>query len=167
MQLRGRVAIVTGAGHGLGRALAEGLAAAGAYVALVDRDGAAARAVAQGLPGDTFGTTADVAHPEALARLVAHVEQRLGPIDVYCSVGARADVRTHRLAAAEVLPTMAQRHRGYFLAGEGAAPGVAELVRGLAAEYAGAGVVVEGPVDAGAARAVLGRMARVWAPTGP
>jgi len=130
MELAGAVAIVTGGGSGIGRALCERFAREGAAVAVIDRDGDAARQVAAGL-GETFAAGVDVTDEEAVTRLVAQVEQRLGPIDVYCSnagisrgtgLGGGEDWETswqvhvlaHVYAARVVLPTMARRGRGHF-----------------------------------------------------
>lgn len=80
MELRGRGAIVTGAGSGLGAATAAALAAAGARVAVVDRDEGRAREVAERLGGAAFAfDVADAAAAErALPELVAAVgEPRL------------------------------------------------------------------------------------------
>ncbi|MDQ6648629.1 MAG: SDR family oxidoreductase [Actinomycetota bacterium] len=130
MKLAGAVAIVTGGGSGIGRALCERFAHDGAQVAVVDRDGEAARAVADGL-GSSFGAGADVTDEAAVTRLVAQVEQRLGPIDIYCSNAGvsrgqglgddddwarswQVHVLAHVYAARAVLPTMARRRRGHF-----------------------------------------------------
>jgi NAD(P)-dependent dehydrogenase (short-subunit alcohol dehydrogenase family) len=131
MKLQHAVAMVTGGGSGIGRALCQRLAAEGARVVSADLDGAAARAVAESLPGEAIGVGLDVTDESALERTVAMVEQRLGPIDVYCSnagvargwrLGDDADwsaswevhVLAHVYAARAVLPTMAGRGHGQF-----------------------------------------------------
>src|SRR3954468_3398124 len=87
MDVAGRVAIVTGAATGIGRALAERLAAEGATgVAVVDLDGNRAREVAAALPaGIGLGLEADVADEAAVRGAVAAAEAKFGPIDVCCA----------------------------------------------------------------------------------
>ncbi len=83
MDLAGRVVAVTGAARGIGRALAEAARARGATVAILDRDGAGAAAVAARLGGS--GYALDVADPGAVADTIARVEAELGPIALYGS----------------------------------------------------------------------------------
>jgi 3-oxoacyl-[acyl-carrier protein] reductase len=68
--LSGRVALVTGAGAGIGAAVAARLAEEGMLVAVVDRDEAAAQAVAAGLTG-AIGIGADVADTAGVESAVA------------------------------------------------------------------------------------------------
>jgi len=79
--LRGRVALVTGAGSGIGRAIAAVLAADGATVVVADRDGASAEAVAAGLDG-AEARILDVADPAACRALVGDVVGRHGSLDI-------------------------------------------------------------------------------------
>ncbi len=81
MDVQGAGVVVTGAGHGIGRALARRLAAEGARVVVNDLDPAAAEAVAR-----ETGATAvagDAASEEGVARLVGSARDHLGKIDVY------------------------------------------------------------------------------------
>ncbi|WP_135465934.1 SDR family NAD(P)-dependent oxidoreductase [Crenalkalicoccus roseus] len=83
--LEGRVALVTGASRGLGEGAARALAARGAAVMLLARDGAAAGAVARGIAaegGRAEALACDVADHAAVARAVAETRARLGRLDI-------------------------------------------------------------------------------------
>jgi 2-hydroxycyclohexanecarboxyl-CoA dehydrogenase len=76
---------VTGAGRGIGRAIALRLAGAGMAIGAVDLDGASAERVAaevRAAGGGAAGAAADVADLDAVRTAVAAVERDLGPVDV-------------------------------------------------------------------------------------
>lgn len=76
-------AAITGAGAGLGQAIAHVFAAAGARVLVTDRDEARAHAVAAAITaagGHAEALRVDVTHEPDLARMVEHAEARLGPL---------------------------------------------------------------------------------------
>ena len=77
--MQGKVAIVTGAAQGIGRAIAEGLCAAGARIVVADLQGAEEAAAA--FP-DGVGVTVDVANEDDVRRLVDEVVERCGTIDI-------------------------------------------------------------------------------------
>jgi len=82
--LEGRHALVTGAARGNGAAIAEGLAAAGAHVLLVDIDGAGARQTAEAIVargGRADAATLDVCDADACAAL-AEKGRRERPLDI-------------------------------------------------------------------------------------
>jgi NAD(P)-dependent dehydrogenase (short-subunit alcohol dehydrogenase family) len=132
MQVRDRVCVVTGGASGIGRALAQRFASEGARaVAVVDRDAEGARAVAGAVGG--LGLQADVAREDDLRRVIDEVEERCGPIDLFCSnagilvVGGpevpthdwqriwEVNVMAHVLAARHLVPRMLARGGGYLL----------------------------------------------------
>jgi 3-oxoacyl-[acyl-carrier protein] reductase len=81
--LSGQVALVTGGSRGIGRSIAERLAADGARVVVTSRSEDSATAVASGLPGEGhLGAACDVADRAAVDGLVKRVESDLGSLDI-------------------------------------------------------------------------------------
>lgn len=81
----GEIALVTGAGRGFGRAIAERLAKEGAKVALMARSGAQVDAAAEAIRaagGVALAVTGNVTVPEDVDRCVRTAEQALGPISL-------------------------------------------------------------------------------------
>jgi 2-hydroxycyclohexanecarboxyl-CoA dehydrogenase len=79
--LEDQIAIVTGAGQGIGRAIADKLAAAGATVVVTDLDEASAKQTAAGLPG-AVAIRADVTDRQDVQAAVDRVMQQFGRVDV-------------------------------------------------------------------------------------
>ncbi len=85
MDLTGRVALVTGAGSGIGKAIAEGLGQAGASVCCVARTTAEVEATARHIVdggGSAFAVTADVSRPEDVARALRLTSETAGGLDI-------------------------------------------------------------------------------------
>ncbi len=132
MELRDKTIVVTGAANGIGRALCTTFAAQGAKaIVCVDRDASALASVTNEINGFSF--TVDVSHEGEIARMIEDVEDRIGPIDLFCSNagvyapgGAEAaddewqrlwdvNVMAHVWAARHVVPRMVGRGGGYLL----------------------------------------------------
>jgi NAD(P)-dependent dehydrogenase (short-subunit alcohol dehydrogenase family) len=136
--LQGRVAIVTGAGRGIGRAIAKALAAEGALVAVTARtqsqiDETVAMIDAGG--GRAIAVAADIAEPAAVAAMSAEVVRTLGPVDLLVNNaahsssaarlweadpdewwrGVEVNLRGPFLAIRAVLPSMIERGAGRII----------------------------------------------------
>jgi NAD(P)-dependent dehydrogenase (short-subunit alcohol dehydrogenase family) len=98
-RLEDKIALVTGAGAGIGRAMAETFAREGAVVAVADRDGEAAQAVAEAIVKANGAATAhavDVTDTKQVQALMGEIGAEHGRLDVLVNnagVGERADFR--------------------------------------------------------------------------
>lgn len=133
--IEGRVAIVTGAGHGIGAATAARLAADGARVAVCDLRGDAAAEVAErirGVGGQAEAFTADVADREAVPRLVADVTERLGPVEILHNNAGRLVPGTALTQEVEEWErTIAVNVGSVFLMSRAVLPGMRDRGRGV------------------------------------
>ena len=98
-RLEDKIALVTGAGAGIGRAVAETFAREGAHVVVADRDGEAARETADAIVknnGAAQAETIDVADTVEVKALMQRIADRFGRLDVLVNnagVGERSDFR--------------------------------------------------------------------------
>ena len=131
MDVRGRGVVVTGAGHGIGRAIATRMAAEGARVVVNDLDADAATTVAEEIGGHP--APGDAATESGAEALVSAAREYLGGIDVYFSnagidLGAGLDtpdadwaralevnVMAHVRAARQLVPTWLETGGGRFV----------------------------------------------------
>ena len=82
IDLSGKVALVTGGGRGIGKAIAVRLAQAGAGVVIASRKMENLEATARECPGRMFPIACHVGRAGELAALVRETEQRAGPVDI-------------------------------------------------------------------------------------
>ncbi|MCX4450519.1 2,3-dihydro-2,3-dihydroxybenzoate dehydrogenase [Streptomyces sp. NPDC087866] len=85
-ELAGRLALVTGAGRGIGEAVVRALAARGCRVLATDVDAEGVDALAQEYVGSVVGRTLDVTDAAAVEALVADAEDTLGALDIAVNV---------------------------------------------------------------------------------
>lgn len=136
-----KIAVVTGGGHGIGRALSKRLAKDGVKVVAADLDEAAAEQAAAEIGG--IAKAVDVSDEDALRAMVDDVEATVGPIDLFASnagvvfgdgksgsasadgtladiedrwdVSWRINVMAHVYAARTMVPRMVERGGGYLV----------------------------------------------------
>jgi NAD(P)-dependent dehydrogenase (short-subunit alcohol dehydrogenase family) len=98
LPLKGKVAIVTGAGGGIGRAYARGLAEAGAAVVLADIRGEAAAEQAAAIAADGYdaiGIQVDVTSEDSTLAMARQTAERFGSVDILVNNAAlMAEVMT-------------------------------------------------------------------------
>jgi NAD(P)-dependent dehydrogenase (short-subunit alcohol dehydrogenase family) len=135
------IAVVTGGGHGIGRALCRRLAKDGVKVVVADIEGEAAETVATEIGG--IARQLDVGDESAITSLVSDIESEVGPIDLFISNAGVAfgdgasgsvsaegglnpiddrwltswniNVMAQVFAARAVIPRMLQRGGGYII----------------------------------------------------
>ena len=98
IDMTGKVALVTGAASGLGRATALRLAEAGASLALVDVNAGGLAETAGMIAGDSLQLAVDLANPDGCAAAVADTAAHFGRLDALCNVaGALRMGRSHEM----------------------------------------------------------------------
>src|SRR5689334_11306488 len=127
--LSGRVALVTGASRGIGKAIALALAEAGADVAVNYRSRSTeAQAVAttiRNLGRRSVALGADVSDGQAVARLIRGVEETLGPIDVLVNnAGIALRRQLEELSEGDFDNTLAVNLKSAFLCSQAVWPGM-------------------------------------------
>ena len=168
--LAGQVALVTGGGSGLGRAMAWGLACHGARIAIVDRDGSAAEACAREIADGTgcrsASAAAEVSSEADVARAVAELESALGAVDILVN-NAGHNIRKPLLEfSLEEFDSLHAVHvRGTFLFCRALGRGMRERRRGAIVNIASMLGLVGAPNVApyAAAKAAIAQLTRVLA----
>jgi len=124
IDLSGRSALVTGSTRGIGRAIAETLAAAGAHVAVVGRDRARAEEAAATIER-AKGFACDVSDPASVVGLVEDVEKTFGAVDILVNnAGITRDNLLMRLKDEDWDAVLDANLRGAFIAMRAASRGM-------------------------------------------
>jgi NAD(P)-dependent dehydrogenase (short-subunit alcohol dehydrogenase family) len=125
-RLDGKVAVVTGAAHGLGRAIAARLGAEGARLVLGDIDGSALERVVAEIAasgGRVTGVVGDVTEEEPAARLIGSAVEREGRLDILVNnVGGSRNARVWEMTVADWDFTLRLNLRSTFLCTRAAVP---------------------------------------------
>ncbi len=90
--LKGKVAFITGGARGIGKAVSEGFAQAGANIVIADMDIDEAKKTADMLAkqygSDTLAVNTDVTNPESVANLIDAIDKKYGRLDIaFCNAG--------------------------------------------------------------------------------
>ncbi len=126
VDMKGKVALVTGAGSGLGQAAALKLATAGASVCIVDiNDGALGETAdkIRALGGDVLVRVVNISLPQACAQVVADTVEEFGRLDALCNVaGVIILANAHEMPAADWQKIIAVNLSGPFFLMQAAIP---------------------------------------------
>jgi NAD(P)-dependent dehydrogenase (short-subunit alcohol dehydrogenase family) len=132
--LQGRIAVVTGAGGGVGRAVAAGLAEAGAHVALLDRDLQGCEDAATNVRnagGRAVSVSCDVSQSDSVEEAARRVQAELGPADILVNnAGVLRPGTLDGLSLADWNAMLGINLTGYLLCAQAFGRGMLEQGRG-------------------------------------
>ncbi len=118
-RLNNRTALVTGAGRGIGAAIAARLAGEGARIVVADRDGEAAVALTREIEGtgvEALSVTVNVADSNEVSQLMSHIQERFGGLDILVNnAGIIRDGWLGRLSDEDFDEVIAVNLKGAFL----------------------------------------------------
>ncbi len=130
MKLAGRVALVTGAARGIGRAIALTLGREGADVAVADLDEAGAGETAEAIRAlgrRALPVRMDVSRADEVEAAVRRVAGELGPVDILVNnAGITRDAMLHRMTEEQFDQVIAIHLKGAWLCLRAVAPGMRE-----------------------------------------
>jgi 3-hydroxybutyrate dehydrogenase len=116
MRLEGKVAIVTGAASGIGRAIAQRFAGEGASVVVADLERARPESVAAAMRGKVLGVAMDVTDEDAVESAVGLTIREFGGVDILCSnAGNQIIGAVHELSFSDWKKVTATHLDGAFL----------------------------------------------------
>jgi len=169
LSLEGRVALVTGAGRGIGAATARALARAGAQVALVDKDSAGVTRTAEDIAlaeGEALAFTADITDAFAIERLVDSVAEEWGRLDILVNnAGVLRDATLEDVTDEDWAHTLDVNLRGSLVCTRAAVPHM--LTGGFGRILSAASVVARignyGQTAYAASKGGIIAMTRTWA----
>jgi NAD(P)-dependent dehydrogenase (short-subunit alcohol dehydrogenase family) len=127
----GRVAIVTGASSGIGRATAEMLVERGALVSVFARSAGKLKALARRREGRMLAVPGDVSDAASIERVFSHTESHFGPCDILVNdAGTFVNKRIEKMTERDWDRVFAVNVRGAFLATRRAAKSMIPRRRG-------------------------------------
>jgi 3-oxoacyl-[acyl-carrier protein] reductase len=169
LSLAGRVAVITGAGRGIGAATARAFAAAGAHVALLDRERGSATRVAEDIAfrgGDALYFDTDITDAFAVERVFDGIAAESGGIDVLVNnAGIVRDARVEDVSDEDFDATLDVNLRGALVCTRAAVPHF--LARGRGRILSAASITARmgnfGQTAYAASKAGIIGMTRTWA----
>ena len=177
--LAGRVAVITGAGQGIGRVFAKAFAQCGAIVVIAERNGSKGDAVAKEIAdakGRALAVTTDVSDIDSIGRMTTAVEETFGRIDILINnagIFSTLEMRPFdRIPVSEWEQVLRVNVTGPFLCARAVLPAMRRAKRGRIINMASGVVTMPRPnylhyiASKGALAGMTGSMARELGPDG-